>query len=262
MKPFFRFEAISSGATLAIFDEIGASGTEAADFRNQLGAVSGSAISLEINSPGGDVFAGIAIYNMLKLSGKTINVRVMGVAASAASLVAMAGDTIEMPSGTFMMVHNPITAVYGNAERLRETANVLDKIGAELTAIYMRRTGMSEAAMTALLADETWLTADEALAKGFATKVTPGIEAKASFDMTAAKLPARIIRALQGKAPGYAAEVEALCQIAGQPHLAARFISASLPLPRVRAALLPHVASEPVSTTDMWNRHRNQGKAK
>lgn len=204
MKPFFKFRASASGAALSIFDEIGADGVKAGDFRGQLAAIKAPAIALDINSPGGDVFAGIAMYNMLKQSGKTINVRVLGVAASAASLIAMAGDTIEMPANTFLMVHNPITGVYGNADELRKAADVLDKIGDSITAAYVNKTGMSSAAMKALLAKDTWLTADEAKAKGFATVVTEAIEAidaQASFSTTRANLPAHVSAMFKQRAP-------------------------------------------------------------
>ncbi|MEJ8821439.1 head maturation protease, ClpP-related [Variovorax humicola] len=190
MKPFFSFKASASGAALSIYDEIFS--THAAAFRTALDAVKGSTLTVEINSPGGDVFAGLAIYNMLKGSGKIINVNVAGIAASAASVIAMAGTTISMPSNSFMMIHNPITGVYGNAADLRESADVLDKIGAALLAIYVSRTGMPADKMKELLAAETWLTADEAVSMKFATVVTDAIEARASFDMGRADLPAHV----------------------------------------------------------------------
>lgn len=201
MRPCFAFTNLAAAdeapATLSIYDEIGFWGVQAADFRNSLSAVTAKVINVEINSPGGDVFAGLAIYNMLRASGKEIVVKVMGVAASAASLIAMAGDKIVMPKNTFMMVHNPM-AGYGmaNATELRDTADVLDKIGASLLSTYVAKTGMDEAEMTALLATDTWLTADEALAKGFATEVTDDIKATAAFDMTRADLPANVKAAM------------------------------------------------------------------
>jgi ATP-dependent Clp endopeptidase proteolytic subunit ClpP len=210
MRPCFNFKnsADATAATLSIYDEIGLWGVQAADFRAALASVKAPVINLEINSPGGDVFAGIAIYNMLKASGKTIATKVMGVAASAASLIAMAGDTIEMPKNTFMMVHNPISGVYGNAEKLRETAEVLDKIGDSITATYVNRTGKDEAEMKAMLSKDTWLTADEALEHGFATVVTDEIKADASFDMGRADLPANVA-AVFAKATKTAAELQA-----------------------------------------------------
>lgn len=215
MRPCFNFKnsADATAATLSIYDEIGLWGVQAGEFRAALAAVKAPVINLEINSPGGDVFAGIAIYNMLKASGKTIAAKVMGVAASAASLILMAGDTIEMPKNTFVMVHNPISGVYGNAEEMRERAEVLDKIGDSITATYVTKTGMDEAEMKVLLSKDTWLTADEALAKGFATAVTDEIKATASFDMARADLPAHI-KAIYAKAAKTPEEIAADVQAA------------------------------------------------
>lgn len=169
-------------ATVSIYDGIGEFGVSAKSFLTDLRAVKASEVDLEINSPGGDVFAGIAIYNGLRGSGKKINVKVMGVAASAASLVAMAGDTIEMPENTFMMIHNPWTFAIGDADELRASADMLDKINTSLVSTYAKRSGKTDEDVTALLAAETWYTAAEAVAAGFADKVTPSIAAKARFD--------------------------------------------------------------------------------
>lgn len=195
MRPCYAFSAPKAAGgpeTLSIYDEIGFWGVQAKDFRTSLAAVKSSDIHVEINSPGGDVFAGVAIYNMLKASGKNIVVKVMGVAASAASLIAMAGDTIQMPQNTMMMVHNPWSIAAGNADELREHADTLDKIGNSLLGTYVAKTGMAETEMKALLAKDTWLTADEALAMGFATEVTDAIKVKASFDLARADLPKNV----------------------------------------------------------------------
>lgn len=196
MRPCFAFSNIQAAdnkpAVLSIYDEIGFFGTNAKDFIADLGKVQGSTLNVEINSPGGDVFAGLAIYNALKLSGKEIVVKVMGVAASAASLIAMAGDKIVMPKNTFMMIHNPWSFAMGNADELREQADTLDKIGSSLLATYAARTGKSEDEIAPLLAKDTWLTADEALELGFATEVVEDVKAKASFDMARADLPENV----------------------------------------------------------------------
>lgn len=192
MRPCFKFIAAAAAdqpATLSIYDEIGFWGVQAKDFIGDLRAVTSKTINVEINSPGGDVFAGLAIYNALKSSGKEIVVKVMGVAASAASLIAMAGDKIVMPKNTFMMVHNPWSFAAGNADELRDTADTLDKIGASLQATYVARTGQTEDKIKELLSKDTWLTADESLALGFATEVTDAVTASASFDMARADLP-------------------------------------------------------------------------
>lgn len=193
MRPCFAFQAATDAeATLSIYDEIGFWGVQAKDFVEQLRGVKAKVLNVEINSPGGDVFAGLAIYNALRASGKEIVVKVMGVAASAASLIAMAGDKRVMPKNSFMMVHNPWSFAMGNADELRQTADTLDKIGGSLLATYASRTGLPEDELTAMLATDTWLTADEAKEKGFATEVVEDIEAKASFDMARADLPENV----------------------------------------------------------------------
>ena len=194
MRPCFVFTAAADDkpATLSIYDEIGFWGVQAKDFVADLGKVTSKVLNVEINSPGGDVFAGLAIYNALKGSGKEIVVKVMGVAASAASLIAMAGDKIVMPKNTFMMVHNPWSFAMGNADELRETADTLDKIGGALEATYVAKTGQTPEKIKELLSKDTWLTADESLELGFATEVIDGIDAKAAFDMTRADLPAAV----------------------------------------------------------------------
>lgn len=199
MRPCYAFAAAKAAGepeTLSIYDEIGFWGVQASDFRTALAAVKSSTINVEINSPGGDVFAGVAIYNMLKASGKEVVVKVMGVAASAASLIAMAGSKRQMPKNTMLMVHNPWSFAMGNADELRDTADTLDKIGNSLLGTYMAATGMAEPEMKALLAKDTWLTADEALEMGFATEVTDEIKVSAKFDLARAELPAKVQAAL------------------------------------------------------------------
>jgi ATP-dependent Clp protease protease subunit len=193
MRPCFAFSAATEvEATVSIYDEIGFWGVQAKDFSQQISQIKAPVLNVEINSPGGDVFAGIAIFNMLRASGKEIVVKVMGVAASAASLIAMAGDRIVMPKNTFMMIHNPWSFAMGNADELRKTADTLDTIGTALLETYAAKTGLSNDEITSMLATDTWLTADEALEKGFATEVIDPVEAKARFDMDRADLPENV----------------------------------------------------------------------
>lgn len=186
MKTWYKFQAAAAegqSQTVSIHDDIGGWGVSAKMFLDDLRKVTTPEVNVEINSPGGDVFAGLAIYNGLRNSGKKVHVKVLGIAASAASLVAMAGDTIEMPENTFMMIHNPWTFAAGDADDLREQADLLDKIGDSLTSTYARRTGKSAEEIQTLLAAETWFTAQEAVDAGFATAVTPAFAAQASFDV-------------------------------------------------------------------------------
>ena len=204
MRPCYAFRvaaAADAPETLSIYDEIGFWGVQAKDFMTSLGAVKSKTLNVEINSPGGDVFAALAIYNGLRASGKEVVVKIMGVAASAASLIAMAGDKIQMPKNTFMMVHNPWTFAMGNADDLREQAETLDKIGSSLKATYAAKTGMDEKELDAMLATDTWLTADEAVAKGFATEVVDEIKVQAKFDMARAELPEHVALAFAPPAP-------------------------------------------------------------
>lgn len=189
MRPCFAFANTADTTTLSIFDEIGFWGVQAKDFISELGKVQNKSINVEINSPGGDVFAALAMYNALRASGKEIITKTMGVAASAASLVFMAGDKRVMPKNTHLMIHNPWSFAAGNADELRDQADVLDKIGASLTATYAARTGMDEAKLKDMLAKDTWINADEALADGFATEVVDEVKAQAKFDLARADLP-------------------------------------------------------------------------
>ena len=200
MQTWYNLKA-DAGKTpvLSIFDDIGAYGVSAKSFLNVLRTVTTDEVDVEINSPGGDVFAGLAIYNGLRASGKKINVKVLGLAASAASLVAMAGDTIEMPENAFMMIHNPWGFAMGGADEMRNTADVLDKIGTGLVSTYAKRTGKTDQEITALLDAETWMTAQEAVDAGFATSVTAALAVKASYSED--RLPENVRLAFKAQAP-------------------------------------------------------------
>lgn len=184
MKSWYSIQAkADQSAEISIYDEIGFWGVTAKQFIGDLKAIDATAIKLAINSPGGAVFDALAIYNALRQHPANVEVTIMGVAASAASIIAMAGDTVVMPENAFMMIHNPLNMAYGNADDLREVADVLDKIGASLVGIYAKRTGLPEDEIKALLDAETWLNAEEAVLKGFADELQPQLKVAASFDM-------------------------------------------------------------------------------
>ena len=188
---WFNFKAKADDTVeVSIFDEIGMWGISAKEFISELKQHAGKKLTCLINSPGGSVFDGLAMYNALRAHGAEVTVKVMGVAASAASLVAMAGDKIIMPENTFMMIHNPMVGAYGNADEMRDMADVLDKIAASLIGTYVARTGLSEAEVKDLLDAETWLNAADAVEKGFATEMEPALKIAASFDVE--RLPENI----------------------------------------------------------------------
>jgi ATP-dependent Clp endopeptidase proteolytic subunit ClpP len=139
-------------------------------------------IKVRINSGGGDVFAGVAIHNMLKRHSASVTVFVDGIAASIASIIAMAGDKIVMPKGSMMMIHNPWTYTYGDANELRKMAETLDQIRDSLVSIYEDKTGMKAEEIVALLDATTWFSASEAVENGFATEVEQSVIAASIRD--------------------------------------------------------------------------------
>ncbi|MBW0761342.1 head maturation protease, ClpP-related [Mammaliicoccus lentus] len=155
----------------------------ATDFKkslDDLGKV--SEIDVHINSSGGNVFAGHAIYNMLKMHEAKINVYIDALAASIASVIAMSGDTIFMHKNSLLMIHNSWIITMGNSKQLRETADLLDKTDKSSNFAYLDKAkNLSEEELKQMLDNETWLTADEALEKGFADEVLGANEMAASI---------------------------------------------------------------------------------
>ncbi len=139
-------------------------------------------LNIYINSPGGDVFAGQAIHSMLKRHKAHKNVYIDGLAASIASVVAMAGDTIFMPKNAMMMIHNPWTFGLGNADEFRKLAEDLDKIREGLIAAYEERSALTRDEIIKIMDDETWLTADECFEYGFCDVVEKEKEMAACID--------------------------------------------------------------------------------
>lgn len=132
-------------------------------------------ITLRINSVGGDVFQAQTMYSYLRSHAAKITVRIDGLAASAASLVAMAGDKIIMPSNALMMIHNPAGGVYGEAEDMRDTAEILDKIRDTIANVYVAKTGLDREKIISMMNDETWMTATEAHDLKFCDEVEEGV---------------------------------------------------------------------------------------
>lgn len=138
--------------------------------REELAIANGKPIRIAINSPGGDCFAGAAIFNALEqYEGRKI-VRVDGVAASMASIIAMVGDEIYMSPGSTMMVHKPSAGAYGNTDDLKRTISMLDALEETMIDVYKRRTGLSEDKIAGLLEEEKWMSPAEAVELGFADK--------------------------------------------------------------------------------------------
>lgn len=164
-------------AEVMIYERIGASlweeGVTAKQFRTDLKALGEvKTLNVRINSPGGSIAEGMAIYAALKESKAKKVMHVDGVAASMASVIAMAGDEIRIAEGGFVMIHDPYGMAEGTADELRKYAEVMDKYKSQMVAIYASRTGLSEDEVSSLMASETWMNSTEAVAKGFANKVS------------------------------------------------------------------------------------------
>lgn len=144
----------------------------------------GDTLNVHINSPGGDVFDGIAIFNRLDQHDGAVNVTVDGLAASAASLIAMAGDSIKMAKGAFMMIHEPWGLTIGDAKDHQKTADNLKQIAGEIVDIYHQRTGVDRDEVAAMVSEETWMTGADARAKGFADDEQQEDAVVASFDLS------------------------------------------------------------------------------
>ena len=166
--------AADEEAEIHIYDEIGFWGISASDFVKELQAITAGIINLHLNSPGGEVFDGIAIYNSLKQHPATVNVTVDGLAASTASFIAQAGDRIIMAKSATMMIHEPYGMAVGNSETMQKMAESLGKIGDTIAGIYADRAGGTEAEWRAAMLEETWYRAQEAIDAGLADEVLAG----------------------------------------------------------------------------------------
>ena len=164
--------------TIGIYDPIGYdywddSGVTAKRISAALRSLDGADVVVNINSPGGDVFEGLAIYNLLREYKGHVTVRVLGVAASAASFIAMAADEIQIARAGFFMIHNAWTGVWGNRNDLRETADFLEQIDDTIADIYHVRSGLSMDELKADMDKERWINGRDAIDNGFADAFLP-----------------------------------------------------------------------------------------
>jgi len=174
----------SDSVEILIYDEIGGYGINAEVLVSELQKINSKTINVRLNTPGGSVFDGIAIYNALRQHPAQIVVDIDGLAASIGSIIALAGDTVRMAKNAYFMIHNPWVLTVGDADELRKTANLLDKISGTLTQTYVDKTGHNNQKISKWMADETWFTAEEALSTGFIDEISGTSEARASFDLS------------------------------------------------------------------------------
>jgi ATP-dependent Clp endopeptidase proteolytic subunit ClpP len=182
MKNWFQIKAKATtekhDAEVFLYDEIGSWGVRAKDFIQAMKDSGSKRPLVRINSPGGDVFEGFAIYNFLR--GLDVTVQIDGLAASMASVIALAGKEIRIASNGFFMVHNPWGVAVGDAEHLRDQADMLEKVQATLENTYAQRTGKPLDTIKEWMAKDTWFNAEESVAAGLASVVSDGVAFSAS----------------------------------------------------------------------------------
>jgi ATP-dependent protease ClpP protease subunit len=188
-------------ATVYIYDEIGYWGTTAQQFVKDLQAVKAGTINLHLNTPGGDVFDGIAIHNALRQHSATVHVQVDALAASIGSVIAMAGDRITMAKHSTMMIHDPFGYVVGNAEDMRKMSEVLDGLGDTIAGVYAERAGGSVREWRDRMLEETWYSDREAVDVGLADQVDGDSQAQAAFDLSMFRHPPERLAASAASPP-------------------------------------------------------------
>lgn len=190
-EPSLRPSAEASGAVgIQIMDVIGqdfwGEGITAKDIARQLRNAGERPVEVVINSPGGDVFEGLAIYNALREHKAEVTVKIIGLAASAASFIAMAGDTVEIGRAAFMMIHNSWVCACGDRHALREVADWLEPFDAVMADIYDARTDVDRAKIIAMLDAETWISGTQAVEQRFADELLASDQISMADDKTSA----------------------------------------------------------------------------
>ncbi|MDN7970667.1 Clp protease ClpP [Burkholderia multivorans] len=172
-NPDVRAANADDAAAISIYDSIGdnweGTGVTAKRISAALRNIGAREVTVNVNSPGGDFFEGVAIYNLLREHKAKVTVNVIGLAASAASVIAMAGDEILMGDGAFLMIHNAWAVAIGNRHDMAAAAATLAPFDAAMAKLYAQRAGISEETAAAMMDKETWIGADQAVKDGFAT---------------------------------------------------------------------------------------------
>lgn len=198
--------AADTDAHISIYEPIGAewdgTGVTARRIGAALRSIGPRDVTVSINSPGGDFFEGVAIYNLLREHPARVTVRVVGLAASAASVIAMAGDDILMGDGAFFMVHNAWAVAVGNRHDMQAAAGLLEPFDAAMADLYAKRTGMKQEEVVKLMDAETWLGAKAALQDGFATGMLDDQQITHDTQASTRTKPLALIEASMAKA-GY-----------------------------------------------------------
>ncbi len=191
MKLWYTIKATAEKAEIWIYEMIGedfwsGGGTTAKKFLDELKAIKAPQIDLHINSPGGDVFDGITIYNLLKQHPANVTTYIDGLAASIASVIALSGNKVVMAANAIFMIHNPWGCTQGDAETMRKYADVLDKVRDSILTAYSSKTALNDDEIKALMDAETWMTAAEAKEYGFVDDIAEEMDMAACFQFVSA----------------------------------------------------------------------------
>ena len=167
-----------------IFDEIGMGGVNAQGFIEEIKSFKDSPMNLHINCVGGDVFDGMAIFNIIKKRTAKTTVYIEGIAASMGSVIALAADSVVMAENSLFMIHNAWGGAMGEAKEMKKTAKLLDKISGEIADIYVKKTKLPYDKVKEMMDEETWLNAEEALELGFIDSISDAIKVAAKYDVS------------------------------------------------------------------------------
>lgn len=186
MKKWYDVKASTSTnpVDVYIFDEIGSSNINAKSFISEIRNYKKRPMNLHINCVGGDVFEGMAIYNVLRKREYKTTVYIEGIAASMGSVIALAADEIIMAENSLFMIHNAWGGAMGEAKDLEKTASLLNKISAEIADIYVKKTNLSYEKIKDMMDEETWLNAEEAYNLGFVDSISDAIKVAAKYDVS------------------------------------------------------------------------------
>lgn len=196
MNQWFKIVNAAERAEIWIYEQIGedfwsGDGTTAKSFQKELSGIKAKQIDLHVNSPGGDVFDGLTIYNLIKQHPANVTTYIDGLAASIASVIALAGDKIVMAENALFMVHNPYGHTMGSSDEMRKMADVLDKVKGSIALAYTGRTGKTEEEIDELMNAETWMSSFEALEYGFIDEITDQMDMAASAKFVPAMIKAK-----------------------------------------------------------------------
>tara|TARA_R100001530_G_scaffold45609_1_gene34369 strand:- start:232 stop:1242 length:1011 start_codon:yes stop_codon:yes gene_type:complete len=179
-----KAESSTDVVDVYIFDEVGTFGINAQSFIEEIKSYKGQPMDLHLNCVGGDVFEGMAIYNVIKKRKAKTTVYIEGIAASMGSVIALAADEVIMAENSLFMIHNAFGGAMGEADEMRKTAAVLDKISNEIADIYTKKTNLPFGRIKEMMDEETWLNANEAFELGFVDSISDAIKVAAKYDIS------------------------------------------------------------------------------